>query len=188
MRIHVLFAGMVLTSLGTAGSLAAQVPRPWGFELTAGTSHGTGGHFYDRVGPSLDALLSVRLSRVPGHAPTVAVSAGFLGTGGYDADCRLDGIGGCVPPYPHLSYRAALIGWEWMQESGATVRLLLGPARVRGGVANVTKTAVQGRAEVSSLRVVNALAPVLALRMTRVGDYEGVALRLWSWGIGLRFR
>lgn len=122
MRIHLLVVGLVLASFGTAGSLAAQVPRRWGLELTAGKSHGTGGRFYDRVGPALDALLSFRLSRVPGHAPTVAVSGGFLGTGGYDAVCHLDGAGGCVPPFPHLSYRVALIGWEWLHRRGATLR------------------------------------------------------------------
>jgi hypothetical protein len=167
--------------------VGAQIPLRWAVDLSVGTSHGKGGYYYDRVEPALDASFALSLRTVSGHSPTVAFSVGYLGSGGYDAVCNLDVDGGCIPEFPHVSVRSVLLGWEWLHPRGASFRVLLGPAYIRGGGADPNANGVQARAEVTPL-FQRSLAPVVGTRLVHVTDYQGSALRWWSWGVGLRFR
>jgi hypothetical protein len=186
-RLSCLLAALAFQSLDPVGSLDAQVPLRWALDLSVGTSHGEGGYYYDRVEPALDASFALGLRTASGHSPAFALSVGYLGSGGYDAVCRLGADGGCIPEFPHLSVRAVLGGWEWLHHRDPSIRVLVGPAHIRGRGADPSASGVQARAETAPL-FTRSLAPILGVRFLHVADYYGTALRLWSWGVGLRFR
>jgi hypothetical protein len=70
---------------------------------------------------------------------------------------------------------------EWLHDRGASVRLIAGGIRVRGGHDYTEANGVQTRLEVGPFPTVST-SPVLGLRFTHVPDY------LWSVGFGLRLR
>ena len=185
-----MFVLLAIACLAIPDEVQAQQIRRWGFDVSIGPSHGHGGVgvYNDRSTMAVDALAAFRLRRSTGFSPLVALSAGYLGIpGGDDTSCKPRPDGGCWERFPALSYHAWLVGLEWLHQRGASVRVLSGAVRVRGGSDYSEANGVQTRLEVGPLPIVS-VSPILGLRVTHVPDHLGETLNVWSAGIGLRFR
>jgi hypothetical protein len=181
---------LVILSVVAPGAIPAQAAPRWGLDGSIGPSQGLGGAgiYNDRSSIAVDALVAFRLQHSVGYSPIGALSAGYLAIpGGDDASCEPRPDGGCFEQFPAFSYHAWLVGLEWLHRRGASVRILAGGVRVRGGFDYSEANGVQTRLEVGPFPI-ESMSPILGMRFTHVRDYLDRALSVWSVGIGLRLR
>ena len=184
------FVLLAVVCLAIPDVMPAQGVRRWGLDVSVGPSQGHGGIgiYNDRSSIAVDALGAFRLRRSTGLSPFGALSAGYLGIpGGDDTSCKPRPDGGCWERFLALSYHAWLVGLEWLHQRGASVRVFSGAVRVRGGSDYSEANGVQTRLEVGPFPIVS-MSPILGLRVTHVPDHLGETLKVWSAGVGLRFR
>ncbi|HEU4561008.1 MAG TPA: hypothetical protein VFS20_24365 [Longimicrobium sp.] len=136
-----------------------------------------------RTGPSVDALLALRLQTLPHGSLVVGVAAGFQGGLTRTDVCVSAPGGGCVAEFPLFSSIGAVAGWE---NPGGTVRLLAGVSSFHPDQGDAT-LGVNARLDLSAGGW-RRLTPVVSLRTSLLPSYEGEMVALGGVGIGLRVR
>lgn len=141
-------------------------------------------HYRDGYGRALDALLGVRTLSLAGGVVVLAVAGSVHERGDYTSECR-PAPDGCARVIPDFRAASALAG---IQSGGGGLRVLAGPATVRGETPREPGFRVlgwAGRIE-AAVNLHRHVAVVGSLRGLLVPDYDGHRFRLSAFGVGLR--
>jgi hypothetical protein len=164
--------------------VAAQAQSPISLEATAGIGSGVGGRASRyRTGPSVDALLAIRLRTLSRSGIVIAVAAGAQGAPARDEICILTPNNKCLPNFPIIASLGPLAGWESSQGS---LRLLGGASLFKANDGN-RSFGISGRIDAAVPRPVH-VAPVISLRLGILPRFQGDLIGLLSIGAGLRIQ
>lgn len=178
----------VLAALCTAAVPAAAQQQSFGPSAEAGLGLfvGGGGAYFRRGGPAVDAVLAVPLGRASAGTIVAGVTASVSGTMGGDLVCAPDPEGNCLDDYPAFFALGAVAGVQRQIRSGLSGRALAGPAYYQSADGpNVF--GFQARLDVAKPLVFHT-ALVASLRGAVLPSYQGQALGLTSFGLGLRIQ
>ena len=181
---------LLVLCLGAAAALApaaaAQQPFPVSVDASLGVRMGSGGEYDDRGGAAADLVVGVNLGRSGAGTLVGAVTAGAQASMGGDLDCMLGRDGECIPTFPVLLSTGVLVGVSRSSSSGATSRVLAGPAYFRGEDEGGT-LGLQGRLDVSTPPILHT-ALVVSLRGAVLPRFQGETIGTTSLGLGLRIQ
>jgi hypothetical protein len=178
--------GMLTVALVAPARVEAQQRLRLSFDATLGFGTGSGGGPWNHDdGFALDGLLGARVGGARKVAVLAAVDGGMHAIMGGD-DCLLSPSGGCVPDFPILYYGAVLIGVEATAPRRLSLRLLAGPAYFHGDEGG-TALGVQGRVDVATPPLAH-VAIAASIRGAVMPDFQGDALRVRAFGLGLRLQ
>lgn len=167
------------------GSAFSQEGFPVFLEGTVGLYHSDKTVDYrNGYGRALDALVGVRVRSVAGGVVVLAVAGSVHERGDYTSECR-PAPSGCARVIPDFRAAAALVG---IQSGGGGLRIMAGPATVRGEARNEPDDRVlawAGRIEAAA-NLHRHVALVGSLRGLVIPDYNGDRFRLSAFGVGLR--
>lgn len=181
---------LLILCLGAAAVLApvaaAQRPFPVSVDASLGLRMGSGGTYVDRGGAAADLMVGVNLGRAGAGTLVGAVTAGAQASMGGDLICLVGRNGECVPRFPVLLSTGVLVGFSRSSSSGATSRVLAGPAYFRDDHES-RGLGMHGRVDVSTPPVLHT-ALVLSLRGAVLPRFQGETLGTTSLGLGLRIQ
>ncbi len=180
---------LLVLCLGAAAVLApaaaAQQPFPVSVDASLGVRMGSGGNYVDRGGTAADLVVGVNQGRAGAGTLVAAVTAGTQTSMHGGIMCVMDGRE-CVPAFPVLLSTGLLVGVSRSSSSGATSRVLAGPAYFRGEEQG-RALGLQGRLDVSTPPILHT-ALVVSLRGAVLPRFQGDMLGTTSLGLGLRIQ
>jgi hypothetical protein len=169
-----------------ASAASAQQPFPVSVDASVGVRSASGGSYVNRGGAAADLMVGVNLGRAGAGTLVGAVTAGAQSSMGGDLMCVMGGDGGCVDNFPVLLSVGALVGVSRSSSSGATTRVLAGPAYFRGEYEDGA-LGLQGRLDVSTPPILHT-ALVLSLNGAVLPRFRSEMLGTTSIGLGLRIQ
>jgi hypothetical protein len=184
---HLLLSFLALVC-GTvlAAEAAGQYPQGISAQASLGFSSGGGGIFHNREGIALDAVLGFPLHHTRAGTLLGGLSAGAHGPITSELICLLGPNDECVPDFPLFLSLGALLGVQRGSATGASARVLGGPAYFRaheGGAA----MGLQGRLDLAAPPFLR-IAPVASLRGALLPSFQGDVLSSVALGVGFRIQ
>ena len=173
-----------------AGQAGAQQHFPVFTEASFGFRVGHGGTYSARNGAAIDVVLGHRLRDTPAGTLVGGFNLGVQRQV-YEVDCFLiDSDGECPPSFPAFLSGGALLGVQRGSARTASARILAGPTYYlplgsqhdAGGALGL-----QGRVDVSTPPW-NHTAVVASLRHSMLPRFQGEAVGITSFGLGLRIQ
>ena len=172
-----------------AGETAAQQHLPVSTEASFGFRMGHGGAYASRSGAALDIVLGYRLRDTPAGTLIGGLNLRVQAPMTLDI-CRVLPGGECAPEFPAFFSGGALMGVQRGSARTASARVLAGPTYYlplgsdhdAGGALGL-----QGRVDVSTPPW-NHTAVVASLRHSVVPRFQGEAVGITSFGLGLRIQ
>ena len=158
-----------------------------GIEGTLGAARVQSGiPFTSQAWLALDAALTVRLRKEPGHSPIVGATTSMFYIGGADAVCHLLPDESCAPHLPNFSSRSLLIGWEALSRQKESFRMMVGPAWIKR-TSDTTTVGFQARLDLGT-HMTGRLGFVVSGRWSHLPDFRGRAMNFFATGLGFRLK
>ena len=173
------------------GEIAAQQHFPVSTEASFGVRVGHGGTYVNYGGAALDVVLGYRLRDTSAGTLITGFNLGAQSPVTSGLDCLLNlSTGECAPEFPAFLSGGALLGVQRGSARTASARVMAGPTYYlplgsnhdAGGALGL-----QGRADVSTPPW-NHTAVVASLRHSVLPRFQGEAVGITSFGLGLRIQ
>ncbi len=189
MHRYLVFCLAVVSGTMMAGSAAAQYHFPVSTEASFGFRVGQGGTYANPIGAAVDVVLGYRLREIPAGTLIAALNLGAQTPVSTLGPCHVLPDGGCAPSFPIFFSGGTLVGLQRGSARTASVRILAGPTyydahRSDGGGGAL---GLQGRMDVSTPPWMHT-AVVASLRHSVLPSFQGDALGITSFGLGLRIQ
>ena len=169
-----------------AARASAQQHFPISTEASVGFRVGHGGAYTTRSGAALDVVLGYRLRDMFAGTLIGAVNLGVQSVVTTSNLCLLLPDGECAPVFPGFYSAGALLGVQRGSPRSASARIMAGPTYYQsleqGGALGL-----QGRFDVATPPFLRT-AVVASLRGAVLPSFDGNALGITSFGLGLRIQ
>ncbi len=185
MHRYLVFCLAVVSGALLAPRAVAQEHFPVSTEASFGPTMTHGGMYSTGPGAAVDVVLGYRL-----RDTSVGTLIGALNAGVQfpvsPSGCPLDPGGDCSPEFPAVISGGPLLGMQRGSARTASARILAGPTYYHA-LEEGRALGLQGRVDVSTPPVLHT-AVVASLRHSVLPSFQGEALGITSFGLGLRIQ